>query len=393
MTIASQQTDRIEEAIPGRADVAVIGGGPAGSSTATALARANLSVVIVERMEQPRLRVGETLPPSIRLELDKLGVWEEFQRAGHLPSVGNRSVWGSARPFDNDFIFNPYGSGWHLDRQRFDEMLLNAARSSGAKVLAGMSLTGAEHSPERGWQLEMECASGRAVIEARFVVDASGRASAFARLRGVKRCSLDKLVGIVGYLDAGLDRPTGARITMVEAVRDGWWYSALLPDGKLVVVYMTDTDIAAVQKLREQEQWMALLKETRYTRERVESHNYELETALHIVSANTSKLDTIAGDGWLAAGDAAASYDPLSSQGISTALSTGISAAKSVRDYLNGEPETLKSYVDSLEKDFATYIQNRRAYYAMEKRWPDSIFWRRRIDPPGALATESATAS
>ena len=393
MTLASKQTKGIEEVISSRADVAIIGGGPAGSSTAIALARAGLSVVVLERMERPRLRVGETLPPSIRLELDKLGVWAEFQRAGHLPSVGNRSVWGSAKPFDNDFIFNPYGSGWHVDRQRFDEMLLSAAQSSGAKVLNGMGLAGLEYESNRGWQLEMECTAGRALINARFVVDASGRASAFARLCGIRRCSLDKLIGIVGYLDARLDHPTGERITLVEAVRDGWWYSALLPDGKLVVVYMTDTDIAAIQKLRESEQWLARLNQTRYTRERVESHNYELEAATHIVSANSSRLEAVAGNCWLAVGDAAASYDPLSSQGISTALSTGINAAKSIQDYFEGKPDALKDYADSLEKNFAAYLLNRRAYYAIEKRWPDSIFWRRRVDAPGARATESATAS
>jgi hypothetical protein len=62
-------------------------------------------------------------------------------------------------------------------------------------------------------------------------------------------------------------------------------------------------------------------------------------------------------------------------------------------DYLNGKPESLKDYADTLERDFAAYLANRRAYYAIEKRWPDSIFWRRRIDPTGAPATESATAS
>jgi hypothetical protein len=56
---------------------------------------------------------------------------DRFQNDGHLPSHGIQAAWGSAELFDTDFIFNPYGTGWHLDRRRFDAMLASHADQCG----------------------------------------------------------------------------------------------------------------------------------------------------------------------------------------------------------------------------------------------------------------------
>jgi flavin-dependent dehydrogenase len=357
-----------------RADVAIIGGGPAGASTALALARAGLKAVIIERLDAPRRGAGETLPPRIRHVLGGLGLWSEFEAAGHVPSVGNRSAWGNSNPSDYDFIFSPYGSGWHLDRQRFDEMLLRAAERAGAILLRGTKLLRPNPSGEIGWRLEL---AGTASINARFVVDASGRASAFARRCGASRRSFDQMIGVVAYLetDMGAQVPP---VTLVEAVEEGWWYSAPLPRGKLVIAYMTDADLASKKELRVIDNWRDLLCHAEHTRERVESGKYSVEAPPRIVSSNSSCLTSIASPSWLAVGDAAATYDPLSSQGIITALSAGIDAAKSIRAYLGGRSTALRDYAGRVRKEFTGYMANRKAYYSLESRWPNSPFWRRR---------------
>ncbi|HXG93548.1 MAG TPA: tryptophan 7-halogenase [Blastocatellia bacterium] len=360
-----------------RADVVVAGGGPAGSATAMSLAQSGMRVVIVERAEMPKMRVGETLPPSIRVQLEKLGVLEEFLKADHGPSVGNRSAWGSKETWDNDFIFNPYGIGWHVDRQKFDAMLLDAAVRRGAKLINGMAVAEFRRATDGDWRLKISGASGEFWIGARFVVDATGRASAFARLCGVRRDSIDKLIGIAGYLSSARVNAS-PRVTLVEAVEEGWWYSALLPDDKLVVVYMTDADLDSSRQARTAECWLALLEQTEHTRARVKGNNYSLEGEPQLVSANSSRLEKVVGDGWLAVGDAAASYDPLSSQGISTALALGIKAAAAIRNFFNNEPAALDNYESAIEKMFDEYIANRARYYSIERRWPDSPFWQRR---------------
>jgi flavin-dependent dehydrogenase len=361
-----------------RADVAVIGGGPAGAATALALKRAGCRVVIIERRDSIVPRVGETLPPAVRLPLESLDLWPEFVNDGHMPSVGNRSAWGSDDLADRDFIFSPYGSGWHLDRQRFDQMFQDAAVSAGVILLRGTSLTRFESLPVEGWRLRLNGPAGSASVTTRFVVDASGRAASFARPHGIKRHLLDHMVGVAGWLEPGPEGATLERFTLVESVESGWWYSALMPDGELVVVYMTDADLASQRKLRSEDNWLTLLRQTRHTLARVESHGYHLTGPTQIVAASSSFLDEVTGDSWLAVGDAAAAYDPLSSQGILTALDTALKAAPAINAYLNGDRAALREYAAYSKRVSIDYLSNHLTYYAIERRWPRSTFWQRR---------------
>ncbi|CAM5482815.1 hypothetical protein SAVIM40S_04474 [Streptomyces avidinii] len=94
--------------------------------------------------------------------------------------------------------------------------------------------------------------------------------------------------------------------------------------------------------------------------------------------AHTVRLDVVHGDGWVAAGDAAAAFDPLSSQGILTALYTGMRAGQAVHDHLGGDRTALTHYATELDTITAAHLRNRRTFYGLEYRWPRHAFWRRR---------------
>jgi flavin-dependent dehydrogenase len=112
-------------------DITVFGGGPAGSATALLLARAGLSVLLLEASDYRNRRTGETLPPLINQQLRRLGVVQPFIRQGHKRAPGIVSVWGSAQPYLNDFFRGVDGSGWQVDRSAFDRLLAKSAERAG----------------------------------------------------------------------------------------------------------------------------------------------------------------------------------------------------------------------------------------------------------------------
>jgi flavin-dependent dehydrogenase len=91
------------------------------------------------------------------------------------------------------------------------------------------------------------------------------------------------------------------------------------------------------------------------------------------------RLEPAAGEHWLAVGDSAARFDPLSSQGIFKALRSGIYAAYAVGDLLaRGDDSGLRRYRRFVREEFRSYAGVRTKYYREEQRWPASEFWLRR---------------
>ena len=359
------------------AEVAVLGGGPAGAATALTLARAGISTVLLDAADEADTtlwKIGEGLPPLARLTLQRLGVWERFAADDHLPSHGNRSAWGSSQLAERNFLFEPYGPGWHLDRQRFDALLRTATIEAGA-VFYPYRVTGCAFT-SGAWELSSELTAR--YVTARYVVDATGRTSWFARKQGARRLNSDGLVGVAALLAPAAQGTDRDSLTMIEAVADGWWYAALLASGQLVMVFLSDGDLPAAKAARTSGGWLQLLSRTEHLARRVAAHGYRFAREPRIVSANSSRLNQVTGAHWLAVGDAAAAYDPLSSQGILAALESGERAGAALVAREQGESETFADYARSVDEHWQHYLASLRFYYGQETRWPDAPFWQRR---------------
>lgn len=352
-------------------DVIIFGGGPAGAAAAITLARHGFRAAIIERSDYSTLRVGETLPPAVRNILTHLGVWQYFLEDSHIESHSIRSAWGSANAFDSDHIYNPYGSGWHIDRVRFDRMLVMAASNAGAILFTQVHISNLSHVHPSGWKvaiLQHKCSS---YLQAPFLIDATGRT--YAIPVGLFRSFhvVDRLIGIVRF-SVGLVEP----YTLVEAESNGWWYSAPLPGDRLVVAHMTDADLFAGSGYNTNDYWSRKLVQAPLTFARTGQHT--VLTQPNIVSAASLIRSPIYGADWLAAGDACAAFDPLSGKGIYSALKGGIVAAEAVIARFNGDNEAFTEYSEWINSQFSNYLQMRSALYKKEQRWSYSAFWRRR---------------
>lgn len=357
-------------------DVAIAGGGPAGSAAAITLARDGWRVRLVDAEPRRDFHVGEGLPPSARSLLTELRILDRVAADGHRASHGTMAAWGSDNVSCNDFLFSLYGDGLLLDRVRFDRSLRDAARAAGVDVREGerMVLHG-----------EPSC---------RMLIDAGGRSAVLSRRLGAVRHQTDRLLAFHMCLACGHEEDQLSSI-LVEAVRDGWWYTALLPSGQRLVVFLSDSDLIDRPALLRRSGLWSQLQRTHHTAALIARHGYEPITPVRATDASSGRLTRATGRQWLAVGDAALSFDPLSSKGIANALYTGIRGGQAVAATLRGDADALPRYDDHLSKIFSTYQVQLAATYRLETRWRLAPFWRRRQDaavPEEPAAIRSSTS-
>jgi len=364
------------------ADVAVIGGGPAGLSAAIILARMGLSTIVIEAAAAKGFRIGETAPPSLQPLLLRLGVWESFLAGGHLRTGAIGSAWGEENLAWRDSFTHPLGSGWHLDRAGFERMLACKAEAAGVTLLIGNRVVGVEREqgyaePEARWSVQLRQQDGQPRrTTAAFLLDASGRSALIARQCDGAPVHVDRLMCAYAVLSLSSGTPQNLH-SLIESAADGWWYAAQLPDGNVLVALFTDAAILRRLSCFEFGAWQNLLFQTRHISAFLDGSVAACsgQTKIAVNSASSHCLQRMYGPGWAAAGDAATAWDPLASAGIVQAVRSGIESADAIQASLAGNQNLLAAYQERIQQAFTRYLYERRAYYALEKRWPDSPFW------------------
>lgn len=226
-----------------------------------------------------------------------------------------------------------------------------------------------------GWDLDLRSRGSMQRLPCSFVIDATGRRAVFATRQGARRIFDDSMVGLCCFFSRAADSARDTRL-LLEPVRDGWWYSAVLPAGRALAVFMTDGDIAKQLELADGQRFHSALANTILMRRRFEAA--KIESAPRLLPAGSGCLSDVRGDRWVAVGDAACTLDPLSGQGLFKAMTNGICAAYAVADGLSGDDRGLERYGRDIARAYLQYLDTRDEYYDAERRWPNARFWKRR---------------
>ncbi|WP_444998214.1 NAD(P)/FAD-dependent oxidoreductase [Aliikangiella sp. IMCC44359] len=393
-------------------NIAIIGAGPSGCAAAKSLLLSHSSAcssplnfaIQLFYCDKNKIKIGETIPPAAApilhqlelshlLEREKKCLNEHFsvanhytrtQQCLHLPCPGSISLWGSNQPGYNDFYFNPEGKGYHLNRCLFErDLIKNIQQTTNKKDvsfyhhhrLTSIS-TFERNSGRKQFKLNflVDGVEQKSFV-ADFVVDASGAASVFTRKIGVAKNTLDEVLSLSVIIDCPIISNIG-NYTLVEAVDNGWWYAARLPENKLIISFCSDQSVIKSQSLQDVTNWLQALNHTQLLKKKINLEKIKSHLTIHPRVATSTILSRVTGDNWLAVGDAASSYDSISSAGITKALQNGLDAGKAIFELIeNDNKKAVLDYEKKIFNAFTQYLSLRHDIYRSETRFQSSPFW------------------
>lgn len=356
------------------ADIAVLGAGSAGIAAALALRNRGLEVVLVGESATGEFKVGEFLPAAaLRLlrALGFAGLDDVLTEDDYLRSNAKMSAWGSDRWTYQDSVQDPEGGGWHILRHRFEHRLLAKAIDRDVPFYRARLTELADDGVD--FRLRAAAADGELTVICPRLIDATGRkAWLVRRLAGAPRKSSDQMA-VTCWLEDG--SATEERVTRVKSVANGWWYTAPLPGRKRVCCFHgLAQDVGELVK-----------RPGRFTDEAdriglgVEfASGANSATALQACDASVRISPNVAGKRWLAIGDAALSFDPLSSQGLHFALYSAVMACDAIRASLESEAQAFAAaqrYCEQVSEVFRANQRARYLFYGQEMRFRDAEYW------------------
>jgi flavin-dependent dehydrogenase len=335
-------------------DVAVIGGGPAGSTAATLLAKLGHKVVVLEKAQHPRFHIGESLLPMNLPVFERLGVLEKVRAMGVYKP-------GADFEADNDRGYNTYNfaraignsppHAYQVWRQDFDQMLFEHARQSGAEAREGHEVAAFEQVGPRATRLDVRSDDGRSYsIETRYLVDASGRDTFLSgKLKLRRKNDEHQSAAIFGHFRGAAARSgeDGGNISIYR-FDSGWMWMIPLPGGVMSVGAVCRPDYLKQRKGRTVEFLLETLRQNAGLWRRLE-HAELIGNEVRVTGNYSYDSRRMGGPGWVMVGDAFAFLDPVFSSGVYLAMSGAEQAAKVVDAALR-EPAKEAALLRKLEK-------------------------------------------
>jgi flavin-dependent dehydrogenase len=341
-------------------DVLVIGGGPAGSTAATLLARKGWRVILLEKARHPRFHIGESLLPMNLPILEHLGVLEQVRAIGMLKLGADFPLQDAAdttRVFRFDRALDPkYGYAFQVRREQFDELLFRHARCEGVDAREQTAVERVEFEDGRPRTVHARGADGRALaFRTRYLVDASGRDAFLGNTLKLKRKSGRHQSAAIFSHFKGVRRRDGedAGNITVDRFAHGWFW--LIPlHGDVMSIGAVCFPEYLKQRSRDgggERGNEAFLMRTLQSTPSVWSRMQGAERVapVHVTGNYSYACRRMAGPGWVMAGDAYAFIDPVFSSGVYLGMNSAEHAAGVVDGALR-EPAREPALQSAMEK-------------------------------------------
>ena len=347
-------------------DAIVVGGGPAGSSTAALLAEKGHDVLVVEKEKFPRYHVGESLMPFCYFPLERLGLIDTLMESANPRKYCVQFVRQDgflSQPF---YFFqhfdHPSSTTWQVWRSEFDKMILDKARSNGATVMEETKAKKLIKSGDRVEGITVESDElGSLDIHAPIVVDASGRDCFAAHKQNwmVRDPELKKIALWTYYKgakrDPGLDE--GAT-TVAYLPNKGWFWYIPLSGDMVSVGIVAERDYLFNGSTKDHEE---IFQREVLNNEWIKEHLAEAEQTgeYRITGEYSYRNRYCASDGLVLAGDALGFLDPVFSSGVFLALKSGVMLADEIDLALKAGDLSAKSF-DRYGKRMQSSIETMR---------------------------------
>jgi flavin-dependent dehydrogenase len=359
----------------GMYDVAIIGGGPAGSTAATLLAKAGRRVIVFEREKFPRFHIGESLLPFSIQTFDRLGVREKLDRT-FLPKFGGEIMAACGTKgikfYFKDGFRSQRDRAYQVTRSDFDKLLLDHSRENGAEVLEETEVKSVDFAPDQV-RIEIQDSRGASsTIEACYLLDCSGRQTVLGSFFNLKKTydHLQKFSVFAHY--ENIDRLPGRDATLIRMVRglDRWFWMIPLTDARTSVGVVMDTATFRAAKLAPQAALEKFIAEQPLISERMK--NAVRVSPVYSAGDYSYRNARLSGERWLLAGDAAGFIDPVFSSGVFLAIMSAERAADTLNEVLRDESKRrrlFEKYSRTVNRIMDIYLTFVTAWYQRSKEF------------------------
>ena len=356
-------------------DVAIIGGGPAGSTAATLLAKAGRRVIVFEREKFPRFHIGESLLPFSVGTFDRLGVREKLD-ANFLPKYGGEIMAAcgtkAIKFYFKDGFRSERDRAYQVTRSEFDKVLLDHSRENGAEVREETEVTKLEFADDRV-KIDIETADGsKSSIDARYLLDCSGRQTILGSLFNLKKTyqHLQKFSVFAHY--ENIDRLPGKDATLIRMVRglDRWFWMIPLTETRTSIGVVMDTAAFRATRLAPEVALERFIAEQPLMAERMK--NAMRVSPVYSTGDFSYRNTRLHGGRWLLAGDAAGFIDPVFSSGVFLAIMSAEKAADTLSEVLNNESQRhrlFRKYSRTVNRIMDIYLMFVNAWYQRSREF------------------------